>query len=123
MPRGLVQESLDRRLEIVEGEMQQRVASAGLEDVVHARRLIGHPEWFVRVAAARALGRLGGPDDAAPLTAALADPSWWVRYRAAQSLCSIPGMGPAELGALTARLTDRFAADMLRQVLAERAPA
>lgn len=92
------------------------------QDVVHARRLLGHPEWFVRVAAARALGRLGDQDDVAPLSAALADPSWWVRYRAAHALCSI-GTGPAELGALAARLTDRFAADMLRQVLAERTPA
>jgi hypothetical protein len=93
------------------------------QDVRHARRLIGHPEWFVRVAAVRALGRMGGQDDVERLAAALADPSRWVRYRAAEALCSIPGIGPAELGALTARLTDRFAADMMRQVIAERTPA
>jgi hypothetical protein len=93
------------------------------QDVGHARRLLRHPEWFVRVAAARTIGRLGGEDDGARLVAALADPSWWVRYRAAQALCSLPGLGPAELGALTARLSDRFAADMLRQVIAERTPA
>src|SRR5262245_6322861 len=68
------------------------------QDVRHARRLLGHPEWFVRVAAARALGRFGGEDDVARLATALADPSWWVRYRAAQALCTMPGMGPAELG-------------------------
>ena len=93
------------------------------QDVGHARRLLGHPEWFVRVAAARAIGRFGDQDDVARLAAALADPSWWVRYRAAQALCSLPGMGPAELGVLNLRLTDRFAADMLRQAIAERTPA
>jgi HEAT repeat protein len=93
------------------------------QDLGHARRLLAHPAWFVRVAAARAIGRFAGQDDVARLAAALADPSWWVRYRAAQALCSIPGMGSAELGALTARLTDRFAADMLRHVIAERTPA
>jgi HEAT repeat protein len=93
------------------------------DDVTHARRLLAHPEWFVRIAAARAIGRLGNQDDVARLAAALADPSWWVRYRVAQALCSLPGMGPAELGAVGVRLTDRFAADMLRQAIAERSPA
>jgi HEAT repeat protein len=93
------------------------------EDTRHARRLLGHPQWFVRVAAARALARLGGAEDIERLTAALSDPSWWVRYRSAQALCAMPGMGPAELGALAGRLTDRFAADMLRQAMAERKPA
>ena len=92
-------------------------------DAGHARRLLGHPEWFVRVAAARAMGRFGDQDDVPRLAAALADPSWWVRYRAAQALCALPAMGAAQLGALAARLTDRFAADMLRQAMAERRPA
>lgn len=119
----------DMVLEVIATAVEPETLAAALgalsqrQDVVHARRLIGHPEWFVRVAAARALGRLGGEDDVARLAAALADPNWWVRYRAAQALCSIPGMGPAELGALAARLTDRFATDMLRQVIAERTPA
>lgn len=93
------------------------------EDVGHARRLLGHPQWFVRVAAARALGRFGGAGDVERLTAALGDPNWWVRYRAAQALCALPGMSASELGELAARLGDRFAADILRQALADRKPA
>ena len=93
------------------------------DDVAHARRLLDHPEWFVRVAAARALGRLGTADDAPRLTASLSDRSWWVRYRAAQALCGLPTMDEPTLEALGARLTDRFARDMLRQALAERVSA
>jgi hypothetical protein len=43
-----------------------------------------------------------------------------VRYRAAQALCELRGLDPAELRALPERLTDAFAADILRQALAER---
>jgi hypothetical protein len=89
-------------------------------DITHARRLLCHPEWFVRVAAARALGRMGSEDDVPGLTQALCDPSWWVRHRAAQALSQLPGMDPARLAELASRQTDRYAADMLRQILAER---
>jgi len=91
------------------------------DDVAHARRLLDHSEWFVRVAAARALGRLGTADDAPRLTAKLSDRSWWVRYRAAQALCGLAAMDGPALEALGARLTDRFARDMLHHALAERA--
>ena len=93
------------------------------DDVAHARRLLDHSEWFVRVAAARALGRLGTADDATRLTASLSDRHWWVRYRAAQALCGLPTMDEPALEAVAARLTDRFARDMLRQALAERVSA
>lgn len=93
------------------------------QDVSHARRLLGHAAWPVRVAAAKALGRFGGPADLAALRAALGDRDWWVRYRAAQALCALPQVDRAELAALPGQLTDRFAADMLRQALAERGTA
>jgi hypothetical protein len=89
-------------------------------DITFARRLLCHPEWFVRVAAARTLGRIGSEDDVSGLTDALRDSSWWVRHRAAQALSQLPGMEPARLADMAARQTDRYAADMLRQILAER---
>ena len=89
-------------------------------DITYARRLLAHPEWFVRVAAARALGRMGSEHDVPGLTTALRDPSWWVRHRAAQALSQLPEMNPGRLADLAARQTDRFAADMLHQILAER---
>lgn len=90
------------------------------DEVSLARRLLGHPEWFVRVAAARALGRVGDENDVERLTLALSDPSWWVRNRAAHALSQLPGMGAARLADIAARQTDRYAGDMLRQILAER---
>ena len=89
-------------------------------DITYARRLLCHPEWFVRVAAARALGRMGSEDDVPGLTTALRDGSWWVRHRAAQALAQLPDMDPARLADIAARQTDRYAADMLHQILAER---
>ena len=89
-------------------------------DIAHARRLLGHPAWFVRVAAARALGRIGDEGDTARLATALCDSNWWVRHRAAQALSQLPGMNATQLSEIAARQTDPYAADMLRQILAER---
>ena len=53
----------------------------------------------------------------------LGDRNWWVRYRAAQSVCALPGHGAPEIAKLVDGLTDRFAADILRQALADREAA
>jgi HEAT repeat protein len=71
------------------------------------------------VQAAKALGRIGGRADVERLVALLADREWWVRYRAAQALVELPWLKRADLDALRASLEDRFAADMLAQVMAE----
>jgi HEAT repeat protein len=92
-------------------------------DAGHARALLDHAAVPVRVAAARVLARLGGAADFEPLCHALSDRDWWVRYRAAQALCALPQADYAGLRALADRTADRFAADMLRQVLAEREAA
>ncbi|MDW8469377.1 MAG: HEAT repeat domain-containing protein [Burkholderiales bacterium] len=90
------------------------------EDAEHARRALGHPEWFVRVAAVRALDRIGGPEDRERLVALLSDSSWWVRYRTAQTLARLPGITRQALEKMLSESSDRFAADMLAQVLSER---
>ena len=71
------------------------------------------------MAAARALGRIGNTSDQALLLDLVEDRNWWVRYRAAQALASLPGLSRGDLAAMRARTSDRFAADMLDQVLAE----
>lgn len=84
------------------------------------RRAAAHERWSVRMQAAAALGRAGEPADRDLLLRLTADPEWWVRYRAAQALVSSGGAtAPDELVALAARLRDRFARDMVQQVLAE----
>lgn len=86
------------------------------------RALTAHPAWIVRVHAATALGRLGSHEDSLRLQAMLADPEWWVRYRAGLALVQMPFVPRQRLVELCPRLGDHFAADMLRQVLAETAP-
>lgn len=104
---------------------QVPVVIAGLRGVMtpetigEVRALLAHEDWQVRVQAARALGRIGAREDAPRLVALLADPQWWVRYRAAQALRELPALSRADLEEVRAGLTDRYAADMLQQVLAE----
>ena len=89
------------------------------ETIADVRALLVHENWQVRVQAARALGRIGERADAERLVALLGDAQWWVRYRAAQALLELPALSGADLAALHASLTDRFAADMLAQAMAE----
>ena len=89
------------------------------DTIAEVRTLLAHEDWQVRVQAARALGRVGERSDAARLAALLGDAQWWVRYRAAQALLELPALSRADLETLRASLTDRFAADMLSQAMAE----
>ncbi len=139
---GLAQERLPRALRIAEAlrvnlppdVLRGALASASVPVVVAAlrsvfapalldavRALLAHEDWQVRVQAVRALGRIGERGDAQRLLVLLGDSQWWVRYRAAEALLDLPMLAPGELAALRARLTDRYAADMLTQVMAERA--
>ena len=93
------------------------------EDVPWARGAARHVEWRVRMAAARALGRVGDSRQLAALLELLRDPVWWVRYHAAQSLVRLHGLTPHELESLRQKARDAYAADMLGQALAERGRA
>ena len=112
---------------ILEGAEEESVIADGLSalrdprDVDLARRHAAHASWMVRVAAAKALGRLGTLEDCKMLTAMLGDPNWWVRHRAAHSLAGLPFLGNEELGKIRAALTDRFGGQALDHVMAERA--
>ncbi len=83
------------------------------------RNLLQHPRWHIRVQAASALGRLGAPGDDVRLKRLLSDEQWWVRYRAAQALASLPFLELEDLRRIKAEQTDRFARDILDQVMAE----
>lgn len=85
------------------------------------RPLLTHARWHVRMHAAAALGRLGSEGDAPALQPLLADPQWWVRYRTAQALEHLFGGDAARLGRVRDAQEDRFARDILTQVMAERA--
>jgi hypothetical protein len=83
------------------------------------RALLAHDDWQVRVQSAKALGRIGDRSDVARLVALLGDREWWVRYRAAEALAELPWLSHPDLVQLRDGLTDRYAADMLSQVMAE----
>jgi len=89
-------------------------------DVPWALGAAQHPEWRVRMAAARAIGRVGNREELPALLELLRDPVWWVRYHAAHGLTRLEGLAPHELDALHEGARDAFAADMLGQALAER---
>lgn len=90
-------------------------------DLPVVRSLAAHPRWHVRMNAAVVLGRMGLPQDSDTLVAMLSDPEWWVRYRAAQALVAMPFVPIEEIEALRDSAQDRFARDILDQVLAEQA--
>ena len=92
-------------------------------DLASVRGAARHADWRVRMAAARALGRIGTQRELALLLGLLADESWWVRYHAAQSIGALPGVSPQELEAFRVRAPSALAAGMLEQVMAERARA
>jgi HEAT repeat protein len=89
-------------------------------DLPWVRGAAKHGEWRVRMAAAKALARVGSRSELAVLLELLRDPVWWVRYHAAQALTSLHGLDPGELEMLREGTRDAFASDMLAQALAER---
>ncbi|WP_164932003.1 HEAT repeat domain-containing protein [Janthinobacterium sp. 17J80-10] len=97
--------------------------ASGPETLAEVRTLLAHDDWQVRLQAAKALGRLGSRNDAALLVPLLQDAHWWVRYRTAQSLLELPALSAGDIATLRASLSDRFARDMLAQVMAEKGMA
>lgn len=81
--------------------------------------LLGHADWRVRLQAARTLGRIGRREDLPALTGLLNDSQWWVRYRTAQAIAGLPFLAPQELATVADNTGDRYASDILRQVMAE----
>ncbi|HXM18388.1 MAG TPA: HEAT repeat domain-containing protein [Candidatus Tumulicola sp.] len=93
-------------------------AIAAATDAGLAGKFATHPDWRVRVQAANAIGRLGRKTQAPILTALLGDTHWWVRYRAAEALAKLNAV--SSLQRLLEKHPDRFARDVLRQVIGER---
>lgn len=89
------------------------------EDRPLLNRCLAHDTWFVRVAAIRALAEVADPEDEPALVARLGDREWWVRYRAGQAIAKLRGNDRAALQALHDALEDRYAQDILAQVMGE----
>lgn len=89
------------------------------DDLDAVRPLLAHPRWHVRMQAAVTLGRLGRPGDEQPLMGLLSDKQWWVRYRAAQALLKLPFVGTTNLRRIQTAQSDKYARDIIQQVLRE----
>ena len=89
-------------------------------DLPAVKKHIGHPNWVVRLQAAKALGRIGSPSDQHQLAVLLRDPVWWVRYRTAQALVTLTRGDSQTLSELRAHLADRYAVDMLKMAMSEK---
>lgn len=94
--------------------------ATGLPLLPTVRHFLQHPDWRVRVEAARFLGSFGDETDILSLQQLLQDGQWWVRYQAAQALASMPFFGPEALLALRNQTHEALTVDMLDHVLAER---
>lgn len=114
---------------ILEASLDEEAISACLHvlrdprDLNLVRMELAHPSWFVRVQAAIAIGKIGVEEDKKSLIRMLGDREWWVRYRSAQALAGLPSMSVQELERLQAEHGDRYARDILTQVLAEKKAA
>ena len=85
-----------------------------------AREYANHARWHVRMNAAVAIGRFGNEDDVSLLVSLMKDSQWWVRYRAAQSLLGMPIIDHVRVQQIRMSLDDKYADDILVQVLNER---
>lgn len=92
---------------------------SGFAGVPRIAAFTQHETWFVRMQAAKVLGRVGQEEHLSLLESLLDDPEWWVRYRAAQAITSLPFLGPNQLRKMQLRQTDPFAGDILQQCFAE----
>lgn len=116
-------------LEVLKKSTNEQVIAACLHSIddyrgiVYARHYATHPQGYVRVHAANALGRIGLKEDVEILVGMLSDKEWWVRYRAAQALTSMPFLNVDAIENIKNSLQDKFAKDILTQVLEERRPA
>ena len=90
------------------------------QDLRWAKAAAGHESWVVRMAAAKALGRIGKRGELVLLLNLLRDPVWWVRYHAAHALTNLHGLDEAEVEEMRRDARDAFASDMLAQALAAR---
>lgn len=93
--------------------------SSGYTELAGMDTYLTHPAWYIRMQAARLLGRMGRREDLPRLEKLLADEEWWVRYRAALALVRLPAVTPAEIEHIRTRQHDPYARDILEQAMAE----
>jgi hypothetical protein len=119
---SIIPQLLDRfsdREEIICACLRVLSSYKQIEHLEIIRKYIYHECSSVRVQAANGLSQMGMAEDEVRLIVLLSDPEWWVRYRAAQALINLPFMTPNRLQTIQLQQSDRYACDILSQVIAE----
>ena len=94
-------------------------AAKDVDGLKLVRKHVENPEWFIRLQVAKVLGHLGSRDDVDNLIKLMSDSEWWVRYRSAQSLAQLPFIDTDFMNELHDKLEDRYARDILQQIISE----
>ncbi|NKB88590.1 MAG: hypothetical protein GKS06_10250 [Acidobacteria bacterium] len=81
------------------------------------RIYLEHPNWLIQLHAVQGIGRMGNEADVEDLTRMLRHRKYWIRLRAAEALAKLPTMDTQRLAALRDVQTDRYARDILHEVL------
>lgn len=72
-----------------------------------------HSSTYIRIQAAKAIGRLGTTRDIRLLVPLLSDPDWWMRYRAARAIVKLSNQNWDALAKLQSELHDQYAKDII----------
>ena len=113
---ALVARTADVDANVRAAAVETLTGRSGRRPLAAAIRLLEDPKWFVRVHAARAVGRLGAPADVARVVPLLGDERWWVRSAAKDALRTL-GLGAVDVLRQTLDADDAFARNGAAEVL------
>ncbi len=95
-------------------QLSQRAHPDGLRLV---RVYMEHPNWLIQLHAIQGIGRMGNEDDVDDLVRMLRHRKYWIRLRAAEALAKMPTMDQHRLACIRDVQTDRYARDILQEVI------
>jgi len=89
-------------------------------DGLHVVRVyLEHPNWLIQLHAVQGIGRMGNEDDIDDLVRMLHHRKYWIRLRAAEALVKLPTMTSQRLAAIRDHQRDRYARDILDEVIGQ----
>ena len=80
---------------------------------------LDHENLYIRIQAAKAIGRLGNEGDINKLLPLLSEQNWWLRYRAARAICKLNNMDRESIETVSDKLSDQFAKDIIEHAYEE----
>lgn len=107
-------QDVNLRYDLIRAFGQLRFAPAGSAVIL----ALDSPDWTLRNAAVMALAAIDVRQYLAQIIQGLKDREWWVRYNSARELCL--RLPPDELRDILPLLDDRYAAEILTYVMAEK---